>query len=203
MPIVISSLVMRSGPIPGSSYILEKPEVILGRELNNDIPVPDPEISRRHARFISRSDGVFVEDLGSTNGTFVNGVRIKSPTLLHHGDLVTFAESTIFEFDQKGAEPTLTQAPYIPPVQEEPQNYESYVPVPAPTPYQPVQAPIPSAPAAQAPEVFHESKKMGWCSIILIVLLISLILIILTLVFMPASWWCTLTFNALSGCPVR
>ena len=56
-------IVMRSGPIPGSSYYLEKAEVTLGRDLSNDIPVPDAEISRRHARFIVKPDCVFIEDL--------------------------------------------------------------------------------------------------------------------------------------------
>ena len=203
MPILISTLVMRTGPIPGSSYILEKPEVILGRELNNDIPVPDPEISRRHARFITRDDAVYVEDLGSTNGSFVNGVRIKAPTALHAGDIITFAESTTFVFEQRGEEPVYEQAPYIPPVIEEPPSYQTYIPEEAPVHYEPVPQPIPSAPVAAAPEVEPVKSKMGWCSILLIILLISLILIILILIFMPASWWCTLTFNALSGCPVR
>ena len=45
-------IVMRSGPIPGSSYYIEKDEVFIGRDLTNDLPVPDPEISRRHARFL-------------------------------------------------------------------------------------------------------------------------------------------------------
>jgi predicted component of type VI protein secretion system len=203
MPIVTSTLVMRSGPIPGSSYILDKPEVILGRELNNDLPVPDPEISRRHTRFITRADGVYIEDLGSTNGTFLNGVRIKAPTLLHSGDLITLAESTVFVFEQKGEEPIYAQAPYIAPVAEEPQTFQAYVPEQPAMQYQRVQAPIPSAPPAPTPEAYSEPSKMGWCSILLIILLISLILVILVLVFMPASWWCTLTFNALSGCPLR
>jgi predicted component of type VI protein secretion system len=203
MPIVTSTLVMRSGPIPGSSYILDKPEVVLGRELNNDLPVPDPEISRRHTRFITRADGVYIEDLGSTNGTFLNGVRIKAPTLLHSGDLITLAESTVFVFEQKGEEPIYARPPYIAPVVEEPQTFQAYVPEQPAMQYQRVQAPIPSAPPASAPEAYSEPSKMGWCSILLIILLISLILVILVLVFMPASWWCTLTFNALSGCPLR
>jgi len=189
MPILTSTLLMRSGPIPGSSYILEKPEVILGRELNNDFPVPDPEISRRHARFITRADGVYVEDLGSTNGTFLNGVRVKAPTLLHSGDLITLAESTVLLFEQRGAEPVFTQAPYIAPIIEEPQTYQTFVPQQPAVQYQPVQAPIPSSAPAPAPQVVIEPKKMGWCSIILIILLISLILIIVVLVFMPASMW--------------
>ena len=203
MPILTSTLLMRSGPIPGSSYILEKPEVILGRELNNDVPVPDPEISRRHARFITRADGVYIEDLGSTNGTFLNGVRVKAPTLLHSGDLITLAESTVLVFEQRGAEPVFSQAPYIAPIIEEPQTYQTFVPQQPAVQYQPVLAPIPSSAPAPAPEVVIEPKKMGWCSIILIILLISLILIIAVLVFKPASMWCTLTFNALSGCPLR
>lgn len=203
MPIITSTLVMRSGPIPGSSYILEKPEVILGRELNNDIPVPDPEISRRHARFISRADGIYIEDLGSTNGSFVNGVRIKTPTLLHPGDVITLAESTVLVFEQQTEEPVQSQPPYIPPVSEEPQSFEAYVPEEPVYQYEPVQAPTPTVSPAPAPEATSEPSRMGWCSIILIVLLISLILIILVLVFMPASWWCRLTFNALSGCPLN
>ena len=43
-------IVMRSGPIPGSSYFIEKDEVFLGRDLTNDLPVPDPEISRARER---------------------------------------------------------------------------------------------------------------------------------------------------------
>ena len=203
MPILTSTLVMRSGPIPGSSYILEKPEVVLGRELNNDLPVPDPEISRRHARFITRADGVYIEDLGSTNGTFLNGVRVKAPTLLHSGDLITLAENTVFVFEQRSTEPIYAQAPYIAPVVEEPQVFQAYVPQQPAVQFQPVQAPIPSSAPAPAPEAVIEPTKMGWCSIILIILLISLILIIMVLVFMPASWWCTLTFNALSGCPLK
>ena len=49
-------IVMRSGPIPGSSFYLDKAEVSIGRDLSSDITVPDPEISRRHARFIVKTE---------------------------------------------------------------------------------------------------------------------------------------------------
>ena len=87
-------IVMRSGPIPGSSFYLEKTEVTLGRDLANDIPVPDQEISRRHARFVVRTDGVYIEDLGSTNGTFVDGVKRTSATL-HRGSVITIGRTKL------------------------------------------------------------------------------------------------------------
>ena len=105
-------IVMRSGPIPGSSFYLEKTEVTLGRDLANDIPVPDQEISRRHARFVVRTDGVYIEDLGSTNGTFLNGVRISSPQRLNNGDLITLAEATVMSFEWPDQAKTPTYSAY-------------------------------------------------------------------------------------------
>ena len=88
-------IVMRSGPIPGSSFYLEKTEVTLGRDLANDIPVPDQEISRRHARFVVRTDGVYIEDLGSTNGTFLGNQRVTDPVPLRRGDQVRIGATTV------------------------------------------------------------------------------------------------------------
>ncbi|MGI6250794.1 MAG: FHA domain-containing protein [Anaerolineaceae bacterium] len=192
-------VVMRAGPIPGSKFFLTKDEIVLGRDLSSDIPVPDPEISRRHARLVRKPEGIYIEDLGSTNGTFLNGVRISSPQLLKHGDLITLAESTVMGFESAGSSvPSYTEVPHV--AQE---AYHPEAPAPAPTPiYQPIQAPTPSRPVAPAPSMQKPKQKMGWCSIVLLILLISLILIGLVLVFMPGSWWCALTFNAISGCPV-
>jgi hypothetical protein len=72
--------------------------VTLGREAINDIILSDPEISRRHAR-IFRQDSVYLlEDLGSTNGTFINGRRIHAPTILKDEDVVEFGESIRLQF---------------------------------------------------------------------------------------------------------
>ncbi len=203
MPENQPQIVMRSGPIPGTSFTLTKDETYLGRDLSNDIPVPDPEISRRHSRFLLRPEGVFIEDLGSTNGTFVNGVRIAAPQILTDGDLITLAESTVMSFEHKLG--TAVPAPSL--ADTGPRQVAAPAPQPVPTPptqvYEPVQAPVPSRPVAEAPRIPTEKKPMGWCSIVLIILLIALVVIALVLIFMPASWWCTLSFNAIPGCPIQ
>jgi pSer/pThr/pTyr-binding forkhead associated (FHA) protein len=67
----------------------------VGRE-GCDIVVPDPEVSRRHAAVHTLDDGVAIEDLGSTNGTFVNDRRIHGIAALKHGDRVRFGR-TVWE----------------------------------------------------------------------------------------------------------
>lgn len=194
-------IVMRSGPIPGSSFYIEKDEVYLGRDLTNDIPVPDAEISRRHARLLSRTDGIYIEDLGSTNGTFVNGSRLTSPHLLQNGDLITLAENTVMSFEYPGVQtpaPIPTYSAYTPaphPIQQ-PVAHE-----PAPV-YAPVPQPVPQQQVAPAPTFQEPIKKRSGFGTFLIVLLVALSIIFLVLTFMPASWWCFISFNSLQGCPV-
>jgi adenylate cyclase len=65
--------------------------LVVGRALNSDIPVFDPTISRRHAELTVASGGVQVRDLGSSNGTFVNGAAI-TEGLAAPGDVVTFGK---------------------------------------------------------------------------------------------------------------
>ena len=190
-------VVMRSGPIPGSSYFLEKDEVLLGRDLANDIPVPDAEISRRHARFLRRADGYYIEDLGSTNGTVLNGSRLTSPHLLRHGDLITLAENTVMSFEMPAAAARV--APQPSQTVYEPGLYQ--VPTPASQPAAAAQTfqPAPSIKPTAAPK---PKKKMGWFATFLLILLIVMIVIGLVLLFMPASWWCLISFNSLTGCPI-
>lgn len=57
-------------------------EVVVGRAEPATVVVDDPSLSRRHARFWRADDGLFVEDLGSTNGTFVRGARVDRAPLL-------------------------------------------------------------------------------------------------------------------------
>ena len=101
----IFQLTMRSGPTPGKVFPLEKQEILLGRDLANEIAISDPEVSRRHARFLMQEDNVIIEDLGSTNGTFLNGQRIASPQQLRAGDVVTLGENIVMVFDRSDFDP--------------------------------------------------------------------------------------------------
>jgi len=77
-----------------STYGYSLPEtasVVVGRSPTSDFPIIDPTISRRHAQILRQDDKILVRDLGSSNGTYVNGVRVESAEL-KTGDLVTFGK---------------------------------------------------------------------------------------------------------------
>ena len=65
--------------------------LVVGRALSSDIPVLDPTISRRHAEVLWDGTGVHVKDLGSSNGTFLNGVKVEEAKL-SPGDVITFGK---------------------------------------------------------------------------------------------------------------
>lgn len=94
-------LVVRRGPNPDNVYILRRLITIVGREPLNDVVIPDPEVSRRHARIFLEESSFLIEDLNSTNGTYVNGRRITAKTRLTSGDIIDFGETirVIYEHD--------------------------------------------------------------------------------------------------------
>jgi predicted component of type VI protein secretion system len=105
----LPAVVVTSGPETGRRVELDL-EVAIGRQ-DTDLVVEDPEVSRRHA-VLRRSDGsVIVEDLDSTNGTFVNGERIQSPIAVGPGDQIRVGQTTLeIEPDQR-ADDTIVSTP--------------------------------------------------------------------------------------------
>jgi FHA domain len=80
----------------GEDFALNSSQLTIGRGLRNDIAISSDEYaSARHARFEPRQDGVWVQDLGSTNGTYLNGVRLEHPRLLTPGDVVRVGETDL------------------------------------------------------------------------------------------------------------
>lgn len=93
-------LVVRRGPQPNQVYPLDRNIITLGRDINNnDISINDPEVSRNHCRFVRTPSGYMLEDLGSTNGSFVNGQRLVGSRMLNPGDIVGLGETVILGYE--------------------------------------------------------------------------------------------------------
>ena len=90
--VVVSSPALRTG----EEHTIDSRPLLVGRDGENDVPLVRDEFSSgRHARFEPRRDGVYVEDIGSTNGTFLNGVRLTGPKKLSPGDVIRVGETDL------------------------------------------------------------------------------------------------------------
>jgi pSer/pThr/pTyr-binding forkhead associated (FHA) protein len=98
-----ASLIMTHGPQPGQTFPLVDLIITVGRDLANDIVIQDPEISRRHARMRRWKHGYSIEDVGSTNGTSVNGQPITEPRLLRPNDRLKVGTNVQFQYVQDAA----------------------------------------------------------------------------------------------------
>jgi len=92
-------LIVRRGPQPNQQYELTRDTITIGRDITNDIVINDPEISRHHARLVYTPSGYAIEDLRSTNGTFVNRQRLSGPFQLTSGDLIGLGETVTLAYE--------------------------------------------------------------------------------------------------------
>jgi hypothetical protein len=90
-------VVMRSPSLQeGSVHVLDSSPLTVGRGPQNDLAIPlDQYASARHARLEPRRDGVWIGDAGSTNGTYVNGVRVSEARRLVPGDVIRVGETDL------------------------------------------------------------------------------------------------------------
>jgi ABC-type multidrug transport system ATPase subunit len=98
-------LVNEQGGTSPKEFELVKPEVVIGREESIDVHIASPAISRRHARLTREGEGYVLEDLGSSNGTFVNGQKLTGRRPLKPGDQVRLGQAIVLTY----------QAPMTPP----------------------------------------------------------------------------------------
>jgi DNA-binding response OmpR family regulator len=98
-------LLIKEGELAGQDWSLDRDVTVIGRGSNCDIVLPERAVSRLHARIERRNQGYVLIDLGSKNGTHVNGQEVKEPHLLQDGDEIQIAMCVVFSF--VGAEATV------------------------------------------------------------------------------------------------
>src|SRR6267143_403828 len=146
----LASFLVRSGGLMGQRLAVKTPIVNIGRADYNDLVVPDPSISTSHAK-LQRREGVWVlVDLDSTNGTFVDGERVKGEAPLAPGATVRFGDvQLVFEPSDdavgvaKGGGTQMLRTPHS--------VAPNVPPSPAPPPAPPLPPPSRSVPAPAAP----------------------------------------------------
>lgn len=93
-----AALTVLRGELPGALFPLKADEIIIGRDTDVAISLPDHSLSRQHARICRRNSIYSIEDLGSTNGTFVDGARISGTRVLEDGCRVHLGSRTVLHF---------------------------------------------------------------------------------------------------------
>jgi hypothetical protein len=124
-------LVIRQGPGAGQATEVQQPVLTIGRSKDNDLQVDDPQISRHHARLLQQGMVYVLEDLGSTNGTFVNNQRLSAPATIQPGDMIRLGNNVLMDVQTpppavQAMPPPLSAAPPVP------SSRRTYAPPPPP-----------------------------------------------------------------------
>ena len=99
-------LIVSDGPHAGSRFEVQGVLVTIGRDRDCDVVLTDSSVSRRHAQMLRQERGLYVQDLGSRNGTMLNGQRLGEPRLLEDGDTLTVGAIALhYEVEQQASTP--------------------------------------------------------------------------------------------------
>ena len=188
-------LVMRSGPTPGATFSLEGDQLVVGRDSASAIAINDAEVSRKHARLNFQGGKYVIEDLGSTNGTFVNGQRLVSPVVLKSGDVVSLGEQIVLMYEALSPDAGET---VISARKSVPRPAPMPAPSPAALPMQQQYYTPPSPVAAPA-----APRRMNSLPIIIAIGALLLICACVAIGFYIDQnyLWCTVSLGLIPGCP--
>ncbi len=188
-------LVMRQGPVPGQVFELTREAVNIGRDIANDLVINDAEVSRKHAKMTLEGDRYTIEDLNSTNGTYIDGQRLIGPHVMAIGEIIMFGDNVGVVYDGEPATPD--SASMQPerlgdtPVAAIPAPVEDYIPPIVPTPDLTHIPPTAMAAGEQLLEPPQEEAQKpinswllagGGCLVVIILLVIAV------LVFIDQPW---------------
>jgi predicted component of type VI protein secretion system len=203
-------LVMHSGPTPGKIFPMEGDVITIGREAGNGIIINDAEVSRKHTQFVFQGGKFIVTDLGSTNGTFVNGQRLTGQHVLQPGEVISLGEQINLLFESivpvdpnatmmsAGRQPAM-QRPVVAPAPA-PHQYAQY-PAQQPAPPPAYAGQVPSGPV---PVYVQPPQKSNSTPIIIGVAIVLLLCACVTSVFLynaPQSFWCLFPIWGAGACP--
>jgi two-component system, cell cycle response regulator len=96
-------LTVLRGPSPGFIYALDGVVSVIGRSPEAQVSIPEDTLSRRHACIRRTADGFYLEDLASTNGTFIDGERVFGPRRLDDGSRISLGGSAVLHFSLRDA----------------------------------------------------------------------------------------------------
>lgn len=208
-------LVMTAGPTPEKVFPLSKQEIIIGRDTNADVSINIAEVSRRHARMRLEPSGFVIEDLGSTNGTFVNSQRLTGPHVLRPGERIQLGEAVtlayqVSQYDLNatvvtpssgvdtvsGMRPVSPPPAAAPPPPQAPQAYQQQRP---PAPQQAYSGQVPAGPPPapmQPPQEEREGRPWLWAGLGCVGVAICLV-VVGAVAFDMMNLYCTPPFNSL------
>lgn len=152
-----------------ASYQMDKLPLTLGRDNQNQVIIQGRQASRYHAEIRQSPEGPVIADLGSSNGTYVNGARLRQPQLLRHNDRLEIGGEALVYL--AGPASPLNQPQLISRLQPTPapfplvnQPQPTVTPAVTPRPLPPTPAPLPLPVAAQRPgQVEYGIKCPGRC----------------------------------------
>jgi pSer/pThr/pTyr-binding forkhead associated (FHA) protein len=198
-----------SGADQEGSFTIKKNTASVGRGSDNDIQITNQSVSPSHAMVYNENSKYAIEDLGSTNGTYVNGQRLMGPHVLRPGELIMFGENVSLAFEagydpdatmvatpsqvETAAAPPPRQEAYVPPAQPQ------AVSQPPPQPAYSEQAP--PSPAGAAPAPAQQQGNRTWlyagcgCLVVLLCVVVAGAFLFDTL-----NLYCTSPFDVFFNC---
>ncbi len=187
-------LVVRQGPVPGQIFELNKPVISIGRDISNDLVINDAEVSRKHAKMTLEGDRYLIEDLDSTNGTYIDGQRLIGPHLLSPGEIIMFGDNVGVVFEGEHMEPDLTVPSTLElgrtPVAAIPAPVPGYIPPAAQPQLRNIPEPEPIGMEEEPSQPSAAARKPAntWLMAISGCLLVVIVLVIALLVFIDQPW---------------
>lgn len=199
-------LIVRRGPQPNQIYELNKDIISLGRDITNDIVINDPEVSRHHCRLTRGGGGYTIEDLGSTNGTFINGQRLTGARPLVGGDMVGLGETVTLGYEstipasEPGQQATMAGASAMPQPAYQPPSYQQQPGYQGGYQQQPAQPAYSSAPPpppqyqyeqGQAPAATGGLGRWFFLGCGCLIVLCIVLAVVAVLIIDSQNTWCT------------